>query len=279
MPWLRTHAVGTLTIASVIMSAAIGIVSNMLVGSWGWALLTALLVLVAALAIIEFVRHRIDRPTRPPTSTAPQSDDAARGISITDSKISGVVAGRDVNQLRVGTGGLAVIAAAALLLGGGATYLGQTDAAIPDHARTDQPAASTPPATSPSDTPPPTPTQEPGNPSFQSSAVVTTNGKDLDPPDSSDGTADVSFNSRRSGEGGFALLNGAALAQIPGQGRPTATICEAADGYSSDLVAMPIAQGLSRCLRTSDGRYGTLSVTGTQSNALGGLANITWTVW
>jgi hypothetical protein len=288
--WFRAHTMAALAVVSVILSAAIGIVSNVLVDSWGWALLTALLVLVSGLAIVEFTRNRADRAAGTPPSATPESsstgDRPPGSITITGSKVSGLVAGRDVHQTRIGTGGFAAIAVAALLLGGGATYLGRTDAAIPKRALLEDSKPSTSPSARSESSPnaddgatrSSSPDVSNGTSSFRSSGSLSTNGKDLDPPAMSDGTADVSFESKRD-QGGLSLLNGAALAPIPGDGRPTEAACRSADRYSTALVAMPISPGLSRCLRTSDERYGTLSVTSAESNALGGQASITWTVW
>lgn len=281
MAWSRTKVGVVLAIASVVLSAAVGIVSNILVESWGWALLTALLVLVSCLALVEVIRHRADRAA--PATTPAQTPAHARpgSITITGSSVRGNVAGRDINQTKIGTGGLAAMALVAVTVGVGTTYLGRTDAAIPRRAL--DATATTPTAASPAGGVPagnrhtsgkPTPIASAG---YRSSTTVLT-AVDLDPPASTSGTDDVSFNSKQ-GKGGLSMLNGAALAPIPGDGRPSESACRSAAGYSTALVPMPISPGLSRCLHTSDGRYGALSITSAETGPLGGLATISWTVW
>jgi hypothetical protein len=282
-----------LAVASVVLTAMVGVVSNVLVDSWGWALMTALLVLVSCLAIIEALRNRImtadaGHPEGAGSESSPPASAVPGGITISQSRIRGQVAGRDINQTKIGTGGFAAIAAAVVLLGGGATYLGRTDAAIPGHAVRNNDEAIDPANPNPgqpdtSGTTEPD-TAEPGggtepSPAVRDSAFLITNGVDLDPKGSSQGIADVSFKSRDQDDGGLLLLGGAELAPIPGSGRPRLAVCRAADGYSTAIVAMPIPPGLSRCLRTSDGRYGTLSITSAQPSALNGNATISWTVW
>ncbi len=280
MSWFREHTGTTLAIVSVVLSAAVGIVSNILVDSWGWALLTGLLVLVSCLAVVEVIRHRADRTAvsaGSATALVPDRSHPPGSIVVTGSSVRGNIAGGDINQTKIGTGGFAAVIVVAAALGGGATYLGRTEAAIPQRAQ--DTTAATPAASLPTSSG----TQGTGAEAsaaaaaYRSSKTVLT-GTDLDPPASTGGTVDVSFNSK-SGKGGLSLLNGTALAVIPGDGRPTEATCRSAGGYSDALVAMPIAPGLSRCLRTSDGRYGTLSITSAETSALGGFATISWTVW
>jgi hypothetical protein len=115
-------------------------------------------------------------------------------------------------------------------------------------------------------------------PEFSDSGPLGTSGRDVDPRGTTRGLADVSFRSKNGG-GGLSPLNGAALAVLADGAAPTADICRTATGCSSKIVAMPIDVATVRCLRTSDGRYGSLSVTQAETSALGGTASITWTVW
>jgi hypothetical protein len=261
MRWFREHTGAALTIVSVALSTAVGIVSNILVDSWGWALLTALLVLVSCLALVEVIRHRA---TPPPPATAPAHAASGwppprGGIVVTGSSVRGNIAGGDIHQTKIGTGGLAAVVVAAAALGSGAIYLGRTDAAVPQRALD---AAVADPAAG----------------AYRESSLLLT-ATDVDPPGATGGTADISFSSKPGNAGGLALLNGAELAPIPNNGRPTAAVCRKAGGYTAALVRMPIEAGLSRCLRTSDGRYGTLSIASAETTALGGNAQVAWTVW
>lgn len=281
MGWVRAHFTVALTVVSVLLSAAVGLVSNVLVDSWGWALLTALLVLVTCLAIVEVNRHRaalaaarsVADPKAGPPADPKADPEAGRqeeraGITITGSRVSGQIAGRDAYQVRIGTGGFVAIAMAAILLGGGATYLGRTDAAIPGRAlesRAPQPTVSQQTAPRQSES---ARARRP----FSRATGISVGGIDLDPTDASAGTADVAFDGRR----GLTLLNGAALAATSS---PTEDGCRTAEGYGSELVPMPIEPGTSWCLRTSDGRFGSFSVTAVQANAGAGVATIAWTVW
>src|SRR5438477_5030646 len=134
-------------VTSVVLSALIGVVSNALVGSWGWALVTALLVLVSCMACVQLFLHRAAGREQPTTSGESGKHESPAHVgrpadprnpatmTFTSSTVRhSMIAGRDINQTKIGTGGILGIVGVALLLGVGTTALGRTPAAVPKRA-------------------------------------------------------------------------------------------------------------------------------------------------
>lgn len=98
-------------------------------------------------------------------------------------------------------------------------------------------------------------------------------GQDLDPPDDTLGLADVSYSPS---SGALTFLNRAAAAPLPTEAGPIPDACRSATGWKSQIDA-DTELGSTSCLRTSDSRYGTISIT--DINPTRGQAYIAWTVW
>lgn len=271
MRWFSRSRLDVASVVSVVLSAAVGVVGNAYVGSWAWGLLVALVVLVICLATAEIIRTRaaarlnassappadVHPPLRP--SAEPQSGPTT-SMTISQSRVSNsVFAGRNAYQLKVGSGGIFAFIGMlilALMLGGGATLLGRTDAAVPRHAKDDLPpragggsrrTESPAPSTSQSFViASPSATGSPSSP-WTRSAGVTNGGRDLDPPGPTSGLADLSFDSR---EGGLSFLNGTVVAQLPAARPVTAELCRSAARYSRrrlayrSRLAQPSASGV-----------------------------------
>jgi len=300
--WFSKSRLDVATVASVLLSAAVGVTSNAYVGSWAWGLLVALVVLVTCLAAAEIIRTRAAarsgtaglqgtgrHPPIPPPDAEPRPSPTVE-MTFSHSRVSrSVFAGRDAYQIKVGTGGVLTfvgVVLIALLMGGGATLLGRSEAAVPRHARGGSvsagqggktPTVPPPRPTSPSAPTPASPRVTDSGSSVRArSAVVFSAGKDLDSPGMTRGLADLSFHSEH---GGLSFLNGAVVAPLPSARPITEDVCRSAHGYDDAVIGLPIKAGTTLCLQTSDGRYGTLSITSTDSNALGGHAVISYTVW
>ena len=272
MTWTRSATSVVLTVTSVVLTVLTGVVVNVFTDIWGWALLSALLVLATCTAIVKVVRRRMDALNlRPRPATTPAQEPApsrpgppgSTSMTISGSTISGMVAGRDINKsTRIGTGGLAAILTVALLVAGGTSALGRTDAALPKGDRAQAlrrpagPAATTAgsPELGPTNPSPGTPTASTpaAEPSAFADIITVQAGTDLDPPKTTKKVVDISYDD----EVGLSLLNGTKVAPIPGSGRPSLEACGSASGYSGSVVPTPIPAGYSRCLQTSDGNYG-----------------------
>ena len=276
-----------LTGVSVALTVLTGVVVNVFTDIWGWALLTALLVLASCLAVVEATRHRMDnQPQQSEPAPSPERPLPPGSTSVTISATGrSMAAGRDINKsTRIGTGGLAAIVALALLLAGGSTALGRTDAALPHGSRANTrgddsqaiPTMIPGPTTSPST---PGRTSQPGGTTESTSTAraesfaLTTSGKDFDPR--GQGAADLAYDS----DVGLIPLNGTRLAPIPGNGRATPEACRAAGGYSTAVVKVPIPAGFARCIQTSDRNFGSVAVTRTRADVFGGQASGSATIW
>ncbi|GLX93738.1 hypothetical protein [Herbidospora sp. NBRC 101105] len=194
-----------------------------------------------------------------------------------------VIAGGDVDQSRrvtIGTGGLGVLGLA-LLLGGGVIGTGVVvgrQSAVTQAATTAATPPATPPAqTSPGSPPPsPSPVPSPSRKPFTGSWLIK-NGHDLDPRTESSGLDDLSF----TGDVGLTTLNNARLATAPTGIVLSPSACdEAIDAAGLDRVPTgDLGNGDTYCLRTSDGRMGTVSVRDWRNDALGGWIRVSWTIW
>jgi hypothetical protein len=290
MTWDRSTIGVVLAGVSVVLTVLTGVVVNLFTDIWGWALLSALLVLASCLAIVEVTRHRMDdqagRPAPAPVPEHPLPP-GSTSVTISATNFRGMAAGRDINKTtRIGTGGLAAIVVVAVLLAGGTTALGRTDAALPHGgratARNEDPPAT--PDRSPEPTAAPSSPSEAGRPGGSptpsstvraESFALTTIGKDVDPRGRTRKVVDLSFDS----DVGLTPLNGTRLAPVPGNGRPTPEACRGAGGYSAATVKNPIPVGFSRCVETSDGNFGSVVVTRTRADVFGGQAFGSVTIW
>ena len=75
--WLRKNRVDLATAASILLSVLVGLVGNLVAGSWSWASLAMLVVLAISLAGLEVLRHRLGK------HETPQRRDNASGSSST----------------------------------------------------------------------------------------------------------------------------------------------------------------------------------------------------
>lgn len=255
MKWDRSTTGVALTFVSVMLTVVTGVVVNLFTDIWGWALLSALLVLASCLAIVEVTRHRMDNQARQPAPVPIPERSLSPGstsVTIAATNFRGTAAGRDINKTtRIGTGGLVAIVAAAFLLMGGTSALGRTDAALPSGDRAiprNNDSTATPIVSSERSTAPPVPPESnepsaaaPSSTARAESFVLSTGGHDFDPRGRTQKVVDLAYDS----DVGLTPLNGTLLAPIPGAGRPTPEACRGAGGYSSTTVKSPIPAGFS----------------------------------
>jgi uncharacterized iron-regulated membrane protein len=277
MRWLSANRLDLATAGSVVLSAVVGLVGNLVVGGWGWALVATFTVLVVCLAGLEVVRRRADRNAVARSAPRP-------GTVISDHQVR--IVGRDMYDVHVGGAvfaGIAAVFAVALVLSGTLVTIARqrTTAASP-------PPTTSPPPTAPPPTAPPATTsgapatgprpQPPAGQPYQQARAITAVPADLDPPRVTRALPDVAYDA---GRDALLFVNGAAGAQVP-TGSLSEAGCRAATGYR-DRIPQPPSRTVGDpspplCIRTSDGHFGTLrplfvTVIG------GGTATIDYAVW
>jgi hypothetical protein len=271
---LRGNRLDLATALSVMLSAAVGIVGNFLVDAWGWPLLAAFVVLVVCLVGLEIVRHRAGAALRGPAGPEPAPPYSVQQFQIGIAGSKGAhVAGRDIYRINVGGGtllGVISVFGVALLLSGTVVTLGRRQEAS-DRTRSPTVTTST---VSPADTGPP-PATVPDDFTYDGVRLIDPTPVDLDPPRATRHLPDVYF---RYDPSGFSFVNGAAVASVP-PGQLSASGCSSATGWATHIGVADAKAVTSKCLRTSDGRYGTLTTTSTIADINGGSALINWTVW
>lgn len=215
------------------------------------------------------------------------ADHAVRSsVTVTGSSLNmnkSVISGGNVDQSRrtsIGTGGLGVLLLA-VMLGGGAIGVGRVLEAM------DQPASAPTTSVPSSVRPAPeesrpdgsaTPRPSASLSSYKSSSMVVGGGAhDVDPRQVTNGLDDITFNQ----DVGLSLLNNARIATIPAGQALSPEVCMNKVARSEVELIGPdeLKPGRTFCLRTSDGRTGTLSITRTSRDALGGFIFVSWTVW
>jgi hypothetical protein len=268
--WLRKNRVDLATAASILLSVLVGLVGNLVVGSWSWASLAMLVVLAISLAGLEVLRHRLGKHETPQRRDNASGSSSTGAVAIENQHgITGdwVVAGGDVYQIhretRIGSGAvllIALVAAGAIL----ATGRAATEADRPTAATPSPPLGSTGASSTDS-------------PSAYSRSTLILSSEDFDPPKATKSLADASYND----DSGLSMLNSSSVAPAPAGKLLSAATCRAlpADAWTSSIAMAVLNPGLQLCLHTSDDRWGTLAITRVESNALGGFLEVTWTVW
>jgi hypothetical protein len=262
MHWLSANRVDLATAVSVLLSAAVGIVGNAIVGTWAWALIATLVVLIVCLTGLEIVRRRAEQQPAAEAPPAPAGPWPPPGINVSDNQIR--VAGGHIYDVHIGGGafaGIIAVFALAVALSGTVVTIGRQQV-VADKATTTPESPTVPPTV-------PRRTSQP----YQHSRALDAVPADLDPPQSTRGQPDVAY---RGGQQALLFVNGAQGAVVP-TGSLSESGCRTATGWASTV---PLSPGASAplCLRTSDGHYGTINPLFV-SLALGGIATISYAVW
>jgi len=267
--WLRKNRLDLATVGSILLSVLVGLVGNLVAGSWSWASLAMLVVLAVSLAGLEVLRHRLGKHEAPQGPGADGGPASGSTVAVAVGHQGGstgdwVVAGGDVYQvhreIKIGGGAvllLALAAASAVLAVGRAAT------------ESDRPAAQS------SQLPPGSGGSTPAD-AYSSSGVILAD-EDFDPPKATRKLADAAYND----DSGLSMLNAATVAVAPAGKLLSAEACRdlPGDAWTSSIAMTGLRPGLQLCLHTSDDRWGTLSITRVESDALGGFLQVSWTVW
>lgn len=270
--WLRKNRLDLATAGSILLSVLVGLVGNLVAGSWSWASLAMLVVLAVSLAGLEVLRHRLGKHEAPQAQGRDNGPAPGSTVAVAVGHQGGstgdwVVAGGDVYQvhreIRIGGGAVLLLALAAagavLAVGRAAT-------------ESDRPAAQS------SQLPPGSGGSTPaGAPTAYKRTTLILSSEDFDPPKATRSLDDAAYND----DSGLSMLNGATVATAPAGKLLSAETCRdlPGDAWTSSIAMAGLHPGLQLCLHTSDDRWGTLATTRVESDALGGFLEVTWTVW